>query len=123
MSELNEGPGPDSFAVVASRLVAVLESRIAPALERIAEALGRAPSGPMSPDPHGLAVAEIRRAIREGELSLAGTLLSDLNIDFPDAAESPALAEELAEAGRVVIDDRRKRIDAARAANDPDAVL
>ena len=41
--------------------------------------------------PAGLAVAEIRRAIRDGDLALAGTLLDDRNNDFPDMAESPAL--------------------------------
>jgi hypothetical protein len=109
---------------VAARFLAVLESRIAPALERIADALenaSRSQDGPA--DARSLAVSEVRRAIREGAWKLAASLLADLELQFPDSAEREPLAEELAEASRETAIDRRARLDAARSANDASAVL
>ncbi len=114
---------PAALLTVVRRLANLFETRIAPALERIAEALERSPAGSTPINAHAAAVAGIREAIRDGELALAETRLADLDIDFPDATEFAALAEELAEASHAMIDDRRKRMDAARAASDPEAVV
>ncbi len=107
-----------------ARFLSVLESRIAPALERIADALENSSRLPDIPvDERAGAIAEIRRAIREGTWKLAASLLADLELQFPDSPEREPLAEELAEASRKTAIDRRARLDAARSANDAGAVL
>lgn len=105
------------------KIADLLEARIAPALERIALALERGGFGATVPDARSEAIAELRRAIREGAFPLAATLLGDFRIDFPDAPEADSLADELAEAGRTAAVDRRARLDAARVAQDAEGVL
>ncbi len=99
--------------------------RIAAALERIAAALESGATGSRLAvaNPREAAVAEVRRVMRAGELAHAAVLLGDLRVDFPDAAEGPALAEELANLSLAAVDDRRARLDAARRASDPDACI
>jgi hypothetical protein len=105
------------------RLFALLETRVVPALERIAAALEN-PSAAAEPIPSRFAmIAEVRRSIHEGDFVRAQETLSDLSLDHPDAPEVPAIVEELARARILAINDRRKRLDAARSSNDPDAVL
>ncbi|MDB5351882.1 MAG: hypothetical protein JWN86_3129 [Planctomycetota bacterium] len=116
-------PDLAALATAVSRLAVLFESRIAPTLERIAEALERAPASAIPPDPCAVAVADIRRAIRDGGLARAGERLAEWKIEFPEAPETVSLEDELASASRVAVDDRRTRLDAARAANDPVAVL
>jgi len=105
------------------RIAALLESRIAPALERIADALERGGYRAETLDPRVEAVAEIRRAIRDGDLARASLLLGDFTIDHPDAPETSVLSELLAGANVAAIADRRARLSAARSASDADAVI
>src|SRR4051812_22504240 len=94
--------------------------RIALALERIALALERAPAvaAPPPPDPRTAALGELRRAIREADFPLVEELFSTFAGDHPEATELPRLTEDLEGARTQAIDDRRRRLDAARAAND-----
>ena len=105
------------------RIVALLESRIAPALERIASALERGEFAAPPPALRSEAVAELRKTIRERNLMRAAVLLGDFAIDHPDAPESQSLSDELAEATVGAIADRRVRLAASRSANDADAVI
>jgi hypothetical protein len=114
---------PTGLAEAAARIALLFETRIAPALERIAMALERGAVASSPEDHRGKAVADIRRAIRDGTIGQARFLLADLDAEFPDSPEAPALAEELAGATLATIDDRRTRLDAARSANDADAVI
>ena len=99
--------------------------RIAAALERIAAALESGSTGPRAAanNPREHAVAELRRVMRAGELAQAAIILGDFQLDFPDAVEGSALAEELAHSSRAAIEERRARLDAARSAGDPDASI
>jgi hypothetical protein len=118
-------PALAAMADATARIAAMLETRIAPALERIASALERggvsraeAPTSDRA-DP----VTEIRRAIRAGELGLAQSLLADLAIDSPETPHADSLKEEFSAAREVAIGDCRTRLDAARSANDAEAVI
>lgn len=116
-------PGPAEGPGALGRIAALLESRVVPALERIALALERAPIAGPAPDLRAVALAELRRAIREADVARGGALLDDFRSVHPEAPELPGLVAELAEARQRAIDDRRQRLEAARAANDADAVL
>lgn len=101
-----------------------LLERVATALERIATALerGASTSAPVG-DPRAEAIHEIRRAVRNEELTLASTLLDDFQIDHPEAPETQNLLLELTEKTEKAVEDRRSRLAAARRANDPESVL
>ena len=102
-----------------------LLARIAVALERIADSLerNRHLTSETSLDPRAEALAELRRALRANELTLASNLLGDFQIVHPDAMEEPALAEELAKKIASATEDLRLRLAAARKANDVDGAL
>jgi hypothetical protein len=102
-----------------------LLARIAQALERIADSLERGCGHPVETalDSRAAALAELRRALRAGELPLASNLIGDFQLDYPDAMEASGLAEELAEKTSAAIEDLRLRLAAARKANDVDGAL
>lgn len=105
-----------------SRLADLVEGRIAPALERIAAALERAPAaeGPAA-RPGVEATVEVRRAIGEGDWVRAGALAEAASREDPEAGER--LLGEVEGGRRAAIAAVRGRIDAAREANDHGQVL
>ena len=102
-----------------------LLARIALALERIATCMERGATLPsqISLDPRADTLAELRRALRSGELPLACSLLNDFQLDYPNAPEAVALAAELAERTAAATEDLRSRLAASRKANDVDGSL
>ncbi len=106
------------------RILSLVETRIVPALERIAAALEKAPlAAPESIPSRFEMIAQVRRSIHEGDFLHAREVLSDLTFEHPEAPELPSIEEELDRARVEAIEDRRMRLDAARASNDPEAVL
>jgi hypothetical protein len=109
------------MADVGSRLVAVLEGRIAPALERIALALERG-QGTAS-DPYAAAIARISEAMEQGQWAKARTRVAALLSDFPGLDRGQELAEEVAHGQEAAIQSASARLAAARAVNDPNQVV
>jgi hypothetical protein len=70
-----------------------------------------------------LAVAGVRQAIEDSRWEQAERLLKAFLRDYADSPEAGPLADELAQARGAVVDDLRARLDAARAANDPEQVI
>ena len=122
-----DAPDRDADLHPLERIAQLLADRIAPALERIALALERAPEktapAPAPADPRAAALTDLRRAIREADFPAADDLFAAFSADYPEAAEAARLGENLAAARVFALDDRRKRLDAARSANDPNGVL
>ncbi len=106
-----------------ARMSDLIESRIAPALERIAAALEARPIGGASPTGLAASIAGFREAMRNGDLAGAGRLLEELRSDHPEAPEADRLGGDLAAARRVAVEDKRRRLDAARTAGDAEAAL
>lgn len=108
---------------VVKRLADLVETRIAPALERIAEGLSRLPASGTADDPRREAVVGVRKAIRAGDWAEARALAGDFAAEYPDAPETPLL-EEAIRAGRdESAASLRGQIDAAHRANDADRIL
>jgi hypothetical protein len=101
------------------RIADLLEARIAPALERLADSAGIA--GGVSRDAGGLAA--IRRALRAGELREADNLISDLESAGFDESDLHAIREEFARARDARVDELRSRLDASRHVNDHETAL
>lgn len=108
-------------AEAAVRSAYLIESQLAPSLARAVAALERLAEG--TAGGAGRSAAAVRRAILEGRWGRAEQFLAGIARDDPDAAEAPALAAELARARQAEADDLRGRLDAARAADDPETVL
>lgn len=109
----------------AARLADLLESRLLPALERIAAALENGGIRPLghSMDAAVEPAAAVRRAIEIEDWRMAQTLLVELAALEPDSAEIQLLTVRV-EAGRRGAADRlRARLAAAREANDPMGAL
>jgi hypothetical protein len=95
---------------------------LGPALGRIADALERAPA-PAAPPPGRAPLEEVREAIDAGDWGSARRLVGALAADRPGTDEA-ARAADLLDRGREAAErDLRARLDASRAANDPEAVL
>jgi hypothetical protein len=99
-----------SYLIEAQLVPAIIRS--AAAMERLAEGGGPA-----------RAAESARRAILEGRWSRAEQLLEACRRDDPHAPEVAALATELAQARQAEADDLRARLEAARAAGDPEEVI
>jgi hypothetical protein len=116
---------PNDLTRAFTRLADLVEGRLAPALERIAEALERAPApGATAASAHRQGVeatVEVRRAIGEGDWVRAGALAEAAGRDDPEAAAR--LLGEVEAGRRAAIDAVRERIAAARDANDHGRVL
>jgi hypothetical protein len=124
-SSRNETPDPGDLAI--ERAATALE-RMAAALERMAAAIERAPAAP-APGPGPVideragAVVAIRQAIQKGEWEDAGARLIAFGVAHPDDPDGGQLIAELAGAREAASRSLLARVDAARAANDPDRVL
>jgi hypothetical protein len=108
------------------RLVELIESRSLPLLERIAVALERAPLPSGSTEGgrgRGRGLVEFRIALDEARWDEAETIARDLAADFPGDAEVLGLDEHLSRSRELAAADLRQRIEAARAANDPNGVI
>jgi hypothetical protein len=104
--------------------VARVEARIDSGFDRLVTALESPTSrGESHLDPFAIQVAEIRRAVRDGEWLHAKSLLVTFREAFPDQPEPIALGNELEAAARVAREDLRARIAAAREVNDPERVM
>ncbi len=101
--------------------LARIEARALPLLERIAVALERAPKAEGSGRSPG--VAEFRLALRERRWDEADSIARDLLRDHPDDPAILGLADEGDRARQGAAAELRDRIEAARLANDPDAVI
>ncbi len=115
----------DSTARTGEQLDAIRQEigRIAAALERAPGERGEAVAAE-GPAPAGAALArEIREAMAAGLWSEAGKLLESLASEAPGHPEADALAQALDRGRREAVGDLRARLDASRAANDPEAVL
>jgi hypothetical protein len=102
-----------------------LEERLAIGFERLAAALERAnfASESSTEQDRARALADIRRALREGDWSAADALVRefiDLRPDDPDAVR---LTDELAAARESAAIEIRDKLEAAREANDPERVI
>jgi hypothetical protein len=100
----------------------LLEAQVVPGLVRAVAALERLAEGPAGDEP-GRAASAVRRATLDGRWGRAEQLLQDFRRDHPGAPEASALAAELSRACQAEADDLRARLDAARAAGDPDRVI
>jgi hypothetical protein len=104
------------------RMAELIERRVVPALERLAEAREPSPAPPAD-DGRARAMAEVRQAIEEGRWDRAERLARDVARDFPGAAGADRLAEEVAAGREAAVAALHARLDAAQEANDPDAVI
>ncbi len=109
-------------AEAAWKAAELVELHLLPALGRISASLDRdAPEG-RDRERARLASAA-RRALADGQLGQAERLVEAVVRDDPGAPEATALAGELAEARRAIVDGLRARLDAARDAGDPERVI
>ncbi len=112
-----------------ARLADLIEARIAPALDRIAEGLARLPApgtgaGTVpADDPRAEALADARRAIRAGNWAEAAALAGDFAIRYPDAPESEALDAAIRAGREESARSLRGELDAASQAGDADRVV
>ena len=120
----NPSPGrPDDIG----RLIEWLDSRALPVLERIAQALERAPL--VVPGSHGTSptqtdpISALRLALKESRWVDATELFEELGRTRPDDPQVAALGRELDRGRHFAAEDLRLRIDAARQANDPDGAV
>ncbi len=124
------GSGDSGFAALIAALAAQaeaigrIEARALPLLERIALALERrADFGPGEVPSRPQGLAGFRLAIRDGRWEDAGSILGDLEATMPDHPDLPAMRAEGERSRAEAAAQIRSRIEAARGANDPDAVL
>jgi hypothetical protein len=101
------------------RIANLLEDRVAPALERLAES--SQVSGTISPAANPL--DPIRRALRAGNLREADDLISDLDAGAFDAAELESIRVDFARGRDARIGELRSRLDASRLVNDHETAL
>ncbi len=112
-----------------TRLTRMIESRIVPALDRIAVALERRETARPdtnqsgSLDRRATGFAEIRLALTQRRWDDADALLENVLHEFPDDPEGNALQGELARSREQALDELRLRLDASRSVNDPIAVI
>ena len=112
-----------------TRLTRMIESRIVPALDRIAVALERRETARPdtnqsgSLDRRATGFAEIRLALTQKRWDDADALLENVLHEFPDDPEGNALQGELARSREQALDELRLRLDASRSVNDPIAVI
>ncbi|MDR3633675.1 MAG: hypothetical protein P4L84_07545 [Isosphaeraceae bacterium] len=104
------------------------EDTLGPALTRLTEALERSGVGTAtgtasSPSTHNENLSTLRRTIAEREWAVAEQLIRDFAVAYPEHPEAALLAGELAQGREAATHDLMARLDAARAANDPDRVL
>jgi len=109
----------DRLTAEIRRIADLMENRLAPALERLAESGGMVRPAPPQANP----LATIRRATRAGELREAGTLIADLEADGFDAAELEAVRAEFSQARDARVEELRARLDASRQVNDHETAL
>jgi hypothetical protein len=115
-----------ALAAAVARVADLIESRIAPSLDRIAAALEAAPSRPAAAEPSGRraeALAEVRLAMAAARWDHAETLAEAFAREFPDDPEAVALPAQVARGRAEAIDALRSRLDASRQVNDPDSVI
>ena len=113
-------------AEASRRLVELIESRSLPLLERIAVALERAPLASAGSDGgrgRGRGLVEFRMAIDEARWDEAEAIARDVAAEFPSDPEVASLTEQLGRSREFAAADLRQRIEAARAANDPDGAI
>lgn len=109
---------------VLARLAELIEHRLAPALERIAAALERAPAAPTPPpETRAVMAAAIRRAIDVEAWPQAEERLRDLRRDHPEDAEAAEFAREIDSRRGASAEVLGQQIRAAHAANDPERML
>jgi len=117
-----ESDGIDRLTGELRRIADLLESRIAPALERLAESGGGGDSRARNLGERS-AIAAIRRALRAGDLRDAAELIADLEAEGIAEADLDAARSEFAVARVARIAELRSRLDASRQVNDHDAGL
>jgi hypothetical protein len=102
----------------------LLELKIVPALNRVASALERLPhGGPARDEERARAVATVRRAIESQRWGQAERLIQAFGRDHPDAVEHAQLSAELEDGRQGLIDELRRRLERARAADDLKGVV
>jgi hypothetical protein len=102
----------------ATRSARLIESRLAPSLDRAVAALERLASG-SADDPSNAQVVEVRRAIREGRWGRAERLLEAFGRDHPHSPDLTTLGAELAAHRESEAGSLQTRLDDALAADDP----
>ena len=112
----------DEIPQLLARLTNLVEHRLAPALDRIADALERPPAA-VPGDPRGEAVRAIRRAIDESDWAGAGRLAREFDREHPEAPESEGFASEIRAGRAVSAEALRGQFLAAQSANDAGRVL
>ncbi len=110
-------------AEASTRLVELIESRSLPLLERIAEALERAPASPSGGDGRARSLVELALAIDEGRWARAAEVIESLAVSHPGDPEASDLAGRLERSRQVAVDGLLGRIEAAKQANDPDGAI
>jgi hypothetical protein len=95
------------------RTAELLERHMVPALNRAAAALERSQPAPRD-DALVRAAQAVRRAIQARRFDQAERLIQAFRRDHPGAADADALALELDEARRALIDELRNRLESAR---------
>ena len=105
---------------VARRIADLIEGRIAPALERIADALAQRP---IADDPRREALGEIRRALRHGRWAEADELARDFEAEHPDAPETAGFDEAIRAGKAGSAATLRAQMDAAHQAGDAERIL
>lgn len=103
----------------AVRTCYLIEAKLVPGLVVASAALERLAEGDAGDRP-GRAVGAVRRAIHDGRWGRAEQLLQALGPDVPEAG---SLGDELSRARQVEKDDLLARLDAGRAADDPERVI
>lgn len=115
-------------AEAAARTAHWCETTLGPAVTRLIETLQRsgldtAARGPRTPDDARAQITALRQAIAASEWAVAEQHVRDFAVAYPEHPETARLSSELAERRESAAHDLRTRLDAARAANDPDRVL
>lgn len=104
------------------RTAELIERHMVPALNRAASALERSQS-PTGGDELLRAAQAVRRAIQSRRWDQAERLIQAFTRDFPGSPETTRLATELDEARRLVVDELRTRLEAARESDDLRGVI
>jgi hypothetical protein len=115
-------------ARAAERTTAVVEVRLASALERMAAALERRPADTAvgshpEEDPRAHQLADFRAAVEAAHWQRAAELARSFTARFPDDPEGAQLSPLLDEAKQAAAQSLFAKIDAAREAHDPERVL
>jgi hypothetical protein len=110
-------------AETSARLIELIESKALPLLERIAQALERAPLAPALTASRPSGLAEFHAAIHARLWLDAEAIARELLAKSPGDPEFSRLEDELGRAKSLAAEDLRIRLDAARQTNDPDGVM